>query len=138
MYVYAGYLNKIESITKQQLLSAVPRADQTSDFRSAVDDAMKDMHDALIGSNVDLKVTFRKYFKAIAVAYFNKAIDALNSKLPGPLKISVNSHLASCGTEALFDQIYSTTDPAVQLIDLIQNIARAFGVIIQVNIPRSL
>ena len=86
--------------------------------------------------------------KAIAVAYFDKAVEYFNEEIkkkfdslpitvPVPT-IHVDSRLASCGTEALFDQIYSTTDPAVQIIDLLQNIARAVGVIQQVNSFRCL
>ena len=107
------------------LLSVVKRP--TSEFTTAVNNAMIDISRALAGSNVDLKVTFRNYFKAIAVAYFDKAVDSL------PVRISVSSRLASCGSEALFNQIYSTTDSAVKLIDLLHNITRAIAVIKQVN-----
>ena len=138
----AGYLNNLkEDIIKPLLLSAVPSP--TSDFHSAVNHAMTDIDKALNGSKVNLKVTFRKYIKAIAVAYFDKAVAHLNKEikkkfdsLPVPIPapvINVNSHLASCGAEALFNQIYGTTASAVQLIDLIQNITRAIGIIKQVN-----
>ena len=61
------------------------------------------------------------------MAYFDKAVDSL------PVKISVSDNLARCGSEAIFNQIYGTKDSAVQLIDLLHNIARAIGVIKQVK-----
>ena len=143
----AGYLNKIKEDTIRPALLK-PVSSPTSDFRSAVNRAMTDINKALNGSKVNLKVTFRNYMKAIAVAYFDKAVEHFNEEIkkkfdslpitvPVP-KIHVDSRLASCGTEALFDQIYSTTDSAVQIIDLLQNIARAVGVIQQVNSFRCL
>ena len=120
--------NTIDNIIKPLLLS--PVSPPTSNFTAKVNDAVEDINTALNGSNVDLKVTFRNYFKAIVVAYFDKAVDEL---FPSFISGLISNNLTSCASEALFNQIYSTTDSAVHLIDLLHNITRAVGVIQQVN-----
>ena len=127
--MYADVLeDTIENVIKPLLLS--PVSPPTSDFTAEVNDVVEDIKTALTGSNVDLKVTFRNYFKAIAVAYFDRAVDKLFSSF---ISRRISNRLASCASEALFNQIYSTTDSAVHLIDLLHNITRAVGVIQQVN-----
>lgn len=143
IFVCAGYLKKINNeIIKPRLLTPVS-SPRPAGFLIAVENAMTDINNALAGSKVDLKVTFSNYIRAIAVAYFDKAVAYFNKEikkkfdsLPVPVpvvQIRVNNRLASCGAKALFDQIYSTTAPAAQIIDLLQNITRAFGFIQQVN-----
>ena len=112
------------------LLSAVPSP--TTDFINAVNVAMVEFTNALTGSRVDLKSTISKYFRAVATYYLDKALSSF-SLFGFRITIRLSSYQKNCAIQAIFNQIYTYTDGAAEMVDLLQNTATAIAVIKQVQ-----
>ena len=83
----------------------------------------------LNGRHVNLKASIAKYFQAVALYYFDELIDSF------PLLtafIRISDSQKRCGSQVLFNHIHSTTESVANLVDLLQNISVAVGVIKQV------
>lgn len=117
----------LENVVRPLLLSAAPSP--SSKFRAVVQSVINDIHRVLGGNRVNLKDTIAKYFKAVAVIRFDKAIEAY----PIVKSLGLSNKQIQCGSEVAFDHIYTNKDSAAQLIDMFQNISVAFAVIKQVT-----
>ena len=94
-----------------------------------MESVIADINTVLNGKHVDLKASIAKYFRALALYYFDELLDSF------PLLtafIRLTDRQKECGSQVLFNHIYSSTDSAAKLIDLLQNISVAVGVIKQV------
>jgi len=91
---------------------------------------MSEIESALNGNRVDLKNTIEIFFRAVAIEYLNIVIDFVQEKIPFP---KLDSTRKRCVIDSIFNQIYKHTDATDELVDLLQNIATAVGVIKQVN-----
>ena len=109
----------------------------TTGFRTAVDKATADIDRALNGNKVDLKNTVLTFFRAVAIEYYNSAVEFVKQKLTlGPIKISLptlDSAQERCAIDGILKQIYTHTDGTDQLIDLFQSISTALKVIKEVH-----
>ena len=98
---------------------------------------MSEIDSALNGNRVDLKNAIEIFFRAVAIEYLNTVINFVQEKLTlGPIKIpfpKLDSTRKRCVIDSIFNQIYKHTDATDELVDLLQNIATAVGVIKQVN-----
>ena len=83
------------------------------------------------GSNVNLTRTLFDYFLAVSRVYFDEALDTINS-LP-LINLNLNVDQVQCGVRAVFNHIYTNTDAADEMIELIQNISQAVRIIKQVH-----
>ena len=107
-------------------LSAVPSNLSTPDFVASVNTTLEDITSALNGNDVDLTQTLSDYFLAVSRVYFNEAVDSFG------LPITLSADQTDCGVRATFDYIYTNTNAAVELVDLLQNISQAISILNQV------
>ena len=121
-------MNIIDDILRPLLLSVVPSPPPS--FIATVNSVINDINTVLNGKHVDLKDTIANYFKAVAIYYFDDAVDSI----PLLRSIRITDTQKECGTEVLFNHIYDNTESAAKLIDLIQNISVAVSIIKQVRI----
>ena len=118
-----------KDVLKPLLLSSVPSP--PSSFREVVESVINDINTVLNGKHVDLKASIAKYFRAVALYYFDELLDSF------PLItafIRLSDSQKRCGSQVLFNHIYSRTESAAKLVDLLQNISVAVGVVKQVHI----
>ena len=97
------------------LLSAV--SPPSSNFTSAVDDAITKISDLLNGSDVNLTVTFHEYINAVV---FNL------------LSIDETSISDGCVSQAIFNHVNSKTGSVAELSELLQNISTVIKILKQV------
>ena len=129
-YVSVAILIDItENNIRPLLLSIVPSP--TTDFVNAVNVAMVEFTNALTGSRVDLKSTISKHFRAVATYYLDKALSSFSLFRVRIIRLS--NYQKICAIQATFNQIYTYTDGAAEMVDLLQNIATAISVIKQVQ-----
>ena len=117
----------LNDVVRPLLLSAVPSP--PSSFITVVDSVIMDIEMALNSQQVDLKVTISNYFSAVALHYFDEALKSY----PLLRSVRLSDSQKKCGSRVFFNHIYSNTDSAAKLIDLLQNISMAVGMIRQVH-----
>lgn len=115
----------LNDVVRPLLLSAVPSP--PSSFITVVDSVIMDIEMALNSQQVDLKVTISNYFSAAALHYFDEALKSQ----PLLRSVRLSDSQKKCGSQVFFNHIYSNTDSAAKLIDLLQNISMAVGMIRQ-------
>ena len=120
----------INDVIRPLLLSPVPSPPQS--FINAVNSVLRDIQAVLNGRHVDLKVSIANYFSAVSLHYFDEAIDKAIKSIPFLRFIRIRDSQKQCGARVLFNHIYTNTESAGQLIDLLQNISVAVGIIKQV------
>ena len=86
---------------------------------------MNDIKKALDCGNIGLKDTFKRFFHAVGVSYF----DNVYNKLPGIIRNNIKVRIKNCGIEALVNQIYSTINSASQLVNLLEETSKGIAVI---------
>ena len=119
-----------ENNIRPLLLSAV--SSPTTDFINAVNVAMTDISNALTGRRVDLRETISRYFRVVATHYLDRALSSF-TVFGIRVQIRLNENQKNCAIQAVFNQIYKYTDGTAEMVDLLQNIASAIGVIKQVR-----
>ena len=125
--VYTGVVKDIkDDVLKPLLLS--PISSPPSSFKEAVKSVIGDIEIVLSGKRADLKTTIANYFRALALNYFDNAL----SSIPLLRSIRLSASQKQCGSQVLFNHIYTNTESASKLIDLLQNISVAVSVIKQV------
>ena len=120
-----------ENNIRPLLLSAVPSPTTDLDFINAINVAMADISNALNGTRIDLKGTISEYFRAVATYYLDQALTSL-SLFGLRITIRLSSYQKTCAIQAIFNQIFTYTDGASEMVDLFQNTATAIAVIKQV------
>ena len=132
LYMYSIYTEVISGIRDDVLepLLLSPISSPPSSFKEVVKSVIGDIEVVLNGKHVDLKASIAKYFRALALEYFDEAVDSY----PLLRFVSFSTSQKQCGSQVLFNHIYTNTESASKLIDLLQNISVAVSVIKQVCI----
>ena len=115
-----------EDVIRPLLLSAVSSDLTTSEFVASVDTAVADITNALNGNDVDLTQTLSDYFLAVSRVYFNETVNSAG------VPITLSDNQTECGVRATFGYIYTNSDAAAELVDLLQNISQAISILNQV------
>ena len=127
--LYTEVISGIRDDVLEPLLLS-PISSPPSSFKEVVKSVIGDIEVVLNGKHVDLKASIAKYFRALALEYFDEAVDSY----PLLRFISFSTSQKQCGSQVLFNHIYTNTESASKLIDLLQNISVAVSVIKQVCI----
>ena len=127
--LYTDVISDIRDDVLEPLLLS-PISSPPSSFKEVVKSVISDIEVVLNGKHVDLKVSIAKYFRALALEFFDEALDSI----PLLRSVSLSTSQKQCGSQVLFNHIYTNTESASKLIDLLQNISVAVSVIKQVHI----
>ena len=127
--LYTEVISGIRDDVLEPLLLS-PISSPPSSFKEVVKSVIGDIEVVLNGKHVDLKASIAKYFRALALEYFDEAVDSF----PILRFVSFSNSQKQCGSQVLFNHIYTNTESASKLIDLLQNISVAVSVIKQVCI----
>ena len=127
--LYTEVISGIRDDVLEPLLLS-PISSPPSSFKEVVKSVIGDIEVVLNGKHVDLKASIAKYFRALALEYFDEAVDSF----PILRFVSFSTSQKQCGSQVLFNHIYTNTESASKLIDLLQNISVAVSVIKQVCI----
>ena len=102
------------------LLSAV--SPPSSNFTTAVNDAITDIANLLNGNDVNLTITFYGYINAIIFNY---------------LSLDETYTSDSCVSPAIFSHVYTKTGSVAKLTELLQNISTVIKILQQVIVCSS-